>query len=128
MSKADYFAKNKAGKLVPVEKIEGLPELFARQLSHGEYSSCLETYVQPSGKKDFRVNYAAASLLSIVVKSGQPFFNEDDRADLQAMSAEGMQPFIAAFNKANGLVKDEEEPEGKSSAPEAAPSGDSPAQ
>lgn len=102
MTKAEYFAKHKAGKRMPVDPIEGLPPLFAKKMTAGEFSDCLDPK-KLNGKDDFVLNYAKAALISVVTDDGTPFFEEKDVPDLENMDLDGMGPLSKAINAANGL-------------------------
>lgn len=104
MSKSAFFARHQSsGHSEKVEGVDGLPELFMRKLSHGEYSDCLAEKTRFDGKKGFIVDYAVACVVACVDKDGKTFFTRDDLGDLQLLGQEGITPFVTAFNKANGL-------------------------
>lgn len=110
--KAEFLKKHQSsGNQVPVEKTDGLPDLFMRKLSHGEYSDCLTEKTRFGGKKAFVIDYAVACIIACVDKDGKPFFTRDDHADLMLLGQEAITPFVMAFNKANGLGDDEKKDE-----------------
>jgi hypothetical protein len=84
----------------------GLPNLFMRRLSHGEYTKCLAEFETFDGKKRLGLDYAVACVVACVDEAGKPYFTKDDLASLQLLDKVGIEPFAAAFNAANGMNDD----------------------
>ena len=103
MSKAEYFAKHKAGGRTPVDPIEGFPPLFAKKMKAGEFQDCFEPKTI-NGKADVVINYARATVASVVTEDGTLYFDEKDLDGLENLGIEGLGPFTKAVNDANGLI------------------------
>lgn len=106
MSKEAFFAKfQSSGNQVAVAKIDGLPKLFMRKLSHGEYSMCLTKRETFEGKKGYALDYAVCCVVACVDETGKPYFTKDDLGSLQLLGQDGILPFVEAFNEANGMTE-----------------------
>lgn len=107
MSKEAFLARHQsAGHSEPVRPVEGLPKLFMRRLSHGEYTKCLAEFETFDGKKRLGLDFAVACVVACVDEDGKPFFTKDDLGGLQLLDKDGIEPFAAAFNAANGMNDD----------------------
>lgn len=107
MSKEAFLARHQsAGHSEPVKDIDGLPKLRMRRLSHGEYTKCLAEFETFEGKKRLGLDYAVATVIACVDENGTPYFTKDDLASLQLLDKDGIEPFAAAFNAANGMNDD----------------------
>ena len=111
MPKEDFFAKHQsAGHRVAVSPIDGLPKLFMRKLSHGEYSLCLAKRETFEGKKGYALDYAICCVVACVDEGGKPYFTKDDLGSLQLLGQDGILPFAEAFNEANGMNEGPKDP------------------
>lgn len=104
MDKSEFLKSTRAS--LKLEKVvglpDGMPDLYARCLPHGQFSDMFEI-VTINGKKDTVLNYSKAMLSTIVDQNGSPYFTKDDLPALEDMGTNSAAPFVMAINKINGL-------------------------
>ena len=107
MTKDEFLSSHAStGHKEPVDSISGLPPLFMRRLSPGEYSQCLVDRKRPDGTKYPAVDGAIACVLACVDEKDNVFFTSNDIAKLNALSVTAIDPFLRAFHAANNTEQD----------------------